>query len=405
MAGLNLSRDQLAQFLKNHEQIRQFENLFSAVNGSATELEAVALEAAEANAKANLIIGLQQLVEQALIEAGNASAGLNMCLAMINAMANDSSLLPSSILDTVTPLISAINLQKSYDNSSSPEILTDATRGAVSVKIGTGSNFDYVYEGVNVAGTTTFSVNGFGDVTGRQINGVTLTSAGSGLNLLADDGAYYDYTIFASPLQNCYNNSIPPEILTAPGIDAVTFRRGTFADTDNVIAVQDNGGATNFAVTGEGIIVGGGTDGIRVTSDGRLYGTALHNNAGAVTGTTNQYIASGTYTPTLTNVTNVAASTARLCQWTRVGNVVTVSGQLNIDLTTTLLASEVGMSLPIASAFTTAYQLGGTANAVAFQANWAIQADAANDRAQFKSTGIASVTNDTYTFSFTYEVL
>lgn len=405
MAGLKLSRDQLAQFLKNHEQIRQFENLFSAVNGSATELEAVALEAADANAKANLIIGLQQLVEQALIEAGNASAGLNMCLAMINAMANDSSLLPSSILDTVTPLISAVNLQKSYDNSSSPEILTDATRGPVSVKIGTGSNFDYAYEGLNVAGTPTFFVNGFGDVTGRQINGITLTSAGSGLSILADDGAYYYYTDFASPLQNCYNNSIPPEILTIPGIDAVTFRRGTFADTDNVIAVQDNGGATNFAVTGEGIIVGGGTDGIRVTSDGRLYGTALHNNAGAVTGTTNQYIASGTYTPTLTNVTNVAASTARLCTWLRVGNSVRVWGQLDIDLTTTLLASEIGVSLPIASALTTAYQLAGTANAIAFQANWGIQADAVNDRAQFKATGIASVTNDTYTFDFGYEVL
>ena len=218
MAGLKLSRDQLAQFLKNHEQIRQFENLFTAVDGSTTDLEAVALEAADANAKANLIFGLQQLVEQALIEAGNASAGLNNCLAMINAM------------------------------------------------------------------------------------------------------------------------------------------------DDNL-------------------------------------------NAGAVTGAASQYVASGTYTPTLTNVTNVAASTARLCQWTRVGNVVTVSGQLDIDLTATLLASEVGMSLPIASALTTAYQLGGTANAVAFQANWAIQADAANDRAQFKSTGIVDVANDTYTFSFTYEVL
>ena len=89
----------------------------------------------------------------------------------------------------------------------------------------------------------------------------------------------------------------------------------------------------------------------------------------------------------------------------RVGNVVTVSGQIDIDLTTTLLASEVGMSLPIASALTTAYQLCGTANAVAFQANWGIQADATNDRAQLKSTGIVDTGNDTYTFTFTYEVL
>ena len=144
--------------------------------------------------------------------------------------------------------------QSGYNISSDPEILTNATRGAFSVQIGTGSNSDYVYEGLNAAGAITFSVNGFGDVTGRQINGVTLTSAGSGLNLLADDGAYYLYTDFASPLQNCYNGSTPPEILTAPGLGAVTFRRGTAADTDNVVAVQNNAGTTTFSVTGNGAV-------------------------------------------------------------------------------------------------------------------------------------------------------
>ena len=582
--------------------------------------------------------------------------------------------------------------QSGYNISSDPEILTNATRGAFSVQIGTGSNSNSVYEGLNAAGSITFSVNGFGDVTGRQINGVTLTSAGSGLNLLADDGAYYLYTYFASPLQNCYNNSTPPEILTAPGLGAVTFRRGTAADTDNVVAVQNNAGTTTFSVTGNGAttvpivygsaaasgdltlgstsnatkgrvligtsiydevnnkfgvgvgagnfvaaldivslgngttvlnfqdkitrlpvlrleqggagncnfflfnstgnapiilaagapatlrlgvgvgdfrrsggtsagailevagvngincinttgitlasesltngaltagtswtasgdasltgdqavftfsagtasyidqttaamaialksntyycytmtitgatassagyaqaslddgttqstfvahnrslvfyfktkssptrfritatlfsgqaftidtisckeitsggkFTGAGDNGLNIMADGRMYGTAIHNSTGVVTGATNQYIASGTYTPTLTNVTNVAASTARLCQWTRVGNVVTVSGQLAITLTTTLLASEIDISLPIPSALTTAYQLGGTATATAAQATWAIQADATNDRAQFMATGIASVTSQTYTFQFGYEIL
>jgi len=584
-------------------------------------------------------------------------------------------------------------IQGSYNISSNPEITTDATRGAFSVKIGTGSNFDYIYEGLNVSGAITFNVNGFGDVTGRYINGVALTNAGTGLNLLADDGVYYDYTLFAAPLQNCYNNSIPPEILTAPGLDALILRRGTAADTDNVLVVQNNAGTVKFSITGNGVTTaptvygssaasgdltlgstsnatkgrvligtsiydevnnklgvgvgtgnfaaaldvvslgnatavlrfqdkttriplltleqggsgncnfilygttgnataiigggipstlqgglsvgfnrrsastsgggtlevigpegincinttgitlasesltngaltsgtswtaandasltgdkavfafsagttsyinqtaaamaialkvntyycvtmtitgatanasgypqitlndganqstfigfnrslvyyfktrsttpsqfrlqaalqsgqgftiddisckevtsgglytGGGNNGLNIMPDGRLYGTALHNNAGAVTGTTTQYIASGTYTPTLTNVTNVAASTARLCTWTRVGNSVEVRGQIDIDLTTTLLASEIGVSLPIASAFTTAYQCGGSAAAVAFQANWAIQADATNDRAKFSATGISSVTNDTYTFNFGYEIV
>ena len=45
----------------------------------------------------------------------------------------------------------------------------------------------------------------------------------------------------------------------------------------------------------------------------------------------------------------------------RVGDVVTVSGQFDIDPTTPAVATLLGISLPIASAFTTAYQLGGTA--------------------------------------------
>lgn len=135
--------------------------------------------------------------------------------------------------------------------------------------------------------------------------------------------------------------------------------------------------------------------------DGRIYGLGLHNSAGAVTGTTNQYIASGTYTPGLTNVTNVAASTAYLCQWIRVGNVVTVSGKVDIDATGTG-ATELGIALPIASAMTVEENLGGTASSAALASlSAAVRADATNDRAAvvFVAT---SLTNDSYFFTFTY---
>jgi hypothetical protein len=68
---------------------------------------------------------------------------------------------------------------------------------------------------------------------------------------------------------------------------------------------------------------------------------------------------SGTYTPTLTNVTNVASSTAVTCQYMRVGNVVTVSGQVSITATAGAAATVLDMSLPIASAFTLERQAGG----------------------------------------------
>lgn len=96
-------------------------------------------------------------------------------------------------------------------------------------------------------------------------------------------------------------------------------------------------------------------------SGGRLYGTALHNNAAGMAGTTNEYVGSGTYTPTLTNSANVTGSTAYIAQYIRVGNVVHVTGKVDIDPTATLTATEVRISLPIATAFVSDANLCGNA--------------------------------------------
>jgi hypothetical protein len=142
---------------------------------------------------------------------------------------------------------------------------------------------------------------------------------------------------------------------------------------------------------------------IVVNADGSLYGTALHN-IGTPTGTTTQYIASGTYTPTLTNGTNVAASTARKCQWLRVGNVVTVTGAYSAD-TTGASASELGISLPIASNFAVAFDCRGVgmSTAVADGATGII-ADTTNDRASANWVAVSTADHDV-AFTFSYEVL
>ncbi len=145
------------------------------------------------------------------------------------------------------------------------------------------------------------------------------------------------------------------------------------------------------------------TERFAVSANGRLYGTALHNNVGAVTGTTNQYIASGTYTPTLTNTTNIDASDPKACQWTRVGNVVTVGGQFDVDPTSSAAATVLGMSLPIASNFDGQVRLGGASSAVALgvQEAWGIQADPVTDVASFEGYA-GTATNHTVSFTFTY---
>lgn len=115
-------------------------------------------------------------------------------------------------------------------------------------------------------------------------------------------------------------------------------------------------------------------------------------------------VESGTYTPTLTGVTNVTSTTARKCQYLRVGNTVTVSGQC--DITPTLIGlAVIGISLPMASNFGTAFECGGAGHtpAVAGQGA-AIYADITNNRAELSyidSLGVLGV----MTFTFTYEII
>lgn len=114
--------------------------------------------------------------------------------------------------------------------------------------------------------------------------------------------------------------------------------------------------------------------------------------------------ASGTYTPTLTNTTNISASTARLATYMRVGQTVTVSGQLEID-PTAAGAVLLGISLPIASAFTTAYQLGGVGSSMAIaNESYGIEADPTNDRASMKNIAV-STANRVVAYTFTYQLL
>lgn len=62
-------------------------------------------------------------------------------------------------------------------------------------------------------------------------------------------------------------------------------------------------------------------------------------------------LADGTYSPTLTNSTNVTASTTGVCIYARNGNSVYVAGKFNVQPTATG-STLIDLSLPIASNFT-----------------------------------------------------
>lgn len=114
-------------------------------------------------------------------------------------------------------------------------------------------------------------------------------------------------------------------------------------------------------------------------------------------------VASGHYTPTLTNTTNITASTAYQAQYLRVGSVVTVSGRVDIQPTVTGGASTaLGFSLPIASNLGAVEDCAGAGSSIA--ESFAVIGDTANDRASFQY-GATAAGNIPFYFSFSYEII
>lgn len=134
---------------------------------------------------------------------------------------------------------------------------------------------------------------------------------------------------------------------------------------------------------------------ITVDAQGRL--TAASGNA-------IPSLASGTYTPTLTNVANLDGSTAYQCQYLRVGNVVTVSGKVDIDPTLNATTTQLGISLPIASNFGAREDCAGAGACNTIAQSAAIRADFTNDRAEVDFISTTTLSSGMF-FSFTYEVI
>ena len=183
--------------------------------------------------------------------------------------------------------------------------------------------------------------------------------------------------------------------------------------------------ASSGALTANRLVLGGGA-GAAPTVLGSLgtTTTVLHGNAagaptfGAVSltadvsgilpitnGGTGVAVPSGVYTPALTNVANLDASTAYQCQWIRVNDMVTVSGRVDVDPTAAAASTQLGIALPVASNFGAAEDCAGTAFASGIAGQGAaILADTANDRAQLQFVS-ADLTNQAMYFTFMYQVI
>lgn len=274
-----------------------------------------------------------------------------------------------------------------------------------------------------IGGDTIVTLGATQNLTNKTINGdtpVTLTAT----QTLSNKSFATPFGIgTASPAADC-------EVKTIPASSTITFLyvtngqssvSGQIAASGSTFSIPGFGpssvyfgtpnGNTNVtfgnvnAGSGQVMVAANGATRFTFMPDGRIFGSGLHNNANPVTGTANQYIASGTYTPTSGgSASNIASVTFSPCAWMRVGNVVTVSGSIRIQASAAANTFTFqDFTIPIASTLSSLSSLGGSATgASGGVASFASMGpDTANNTCQiyFLAT---SVVAQVFTFSFQY---
>jgi hypothetical protein len=346
---------------------------------------------------ADLLIEAGVIKDETATNANTATRVGTMLVNIIDSKVNNDELAASAVSNTPAGGISSTNVQTALNELDTEKMssvavvntftadhilaLTDVGGGANGMFGHVRMNLTSTANNVTVPPNSTAAFQVGTEIGIIQVGtGVTTVVQGVGVTVTSSTGS------LVSPGQN------QPMVLKKIATDAWELYNGNvgaaLTKTDDTNVTLTLGGAASTALLGASSLTLGWTGTLSATRGG--------------TGASN---ATQTYTPTLTNVANVAASTAQVCQYFRVGNMVTVCGQLSIDPTTTATLTTLGISLPIASNFTTAFQAGGTAAATAVaDAVAGIISDATNDRATLQYV-CTDVTNHVMAFTFTYQVL
>jgi hypothetical protein len=188
------------------------------------------------------------------------------------------------------------------------------------------------------------------------------------------------------------------------------------------VAYQSATDTTQFSVAGTSgqVFISGGTSAPSWTSSPALASpTATTQSAGdnSTKVATTAYVAtaitaaavSGTYTPTLTAVSNVTASTSALCTYIKAGSVVAVSGFVSVTPTAATTSTSLRISLPVASAFATGNEGYGVAvrsgNFASQNISGIISANAATDDVLLAFYCDADTASRAWLFHFQYQVI
>ena len=114
-------------------------------------------------------------------------------------------------------------------------------------------------------------------------------------------------------------------------------------------------------------------------------------------------LTAGTYTPAASNFTNISSVTGLYGIYSRVGNVVSVSGRMNITATSTGAAT-FSLSIPVASNLTTTNAWGTLTTRTLTDASGGVSGDGTNDKLLFELV-FDSLLTGTFYFSAQYQVV
>lgn len=244
------------------------------------------------------------------------------------------------------------------------------------------ANSELLVNTTTTDGTNKLIVNGGVKVTTGAIT-IEPTNATSFIEIASSSSSYQSTVYFKEGANRKW------EISKAPTTTDLEFY--SYGTASSALKLAYSTGAATFSssVTASSFIRSGGTSSQYLMADGSVS-TA---SAGS----------SGTYTPTITAVSNVASSTSNQAQYMRVGNVVTVSGYIEVDPTSGSTPTEFRLSLPVATSWSMgSNKAGGVMAGIDGAAVGTIYADVATDTVTFRYTSSASGSNMGISFTFTY---
>ncbi len=358
---LNLSRDQLATFLKNHEQIKQFERLFATVNDTDPNvISAVLTIAAMADSKA-----------QAAIDTLDRHDYIDFAY---NAPYADSERRLSWNIDEQALQIGMANDVPLHIGKDT--VYYGKNTGATAISKGMSVMANGV---VGASGKITFERA----VANASVNQMYMIGIAAQDIAVGEFGYIQEFGLISNLNTNAWNegdvlyfDAATPGSLTAtspaaPNLKipcAIVLRKN--ANTGQIFVRMHNGYRLQDI---HDVYAPSPADGdvlVWEAASGR-WEPSTYNGS------------NGVFTPTLTNGSNTSSRTARLCRMMMMGNVITYSGHATID--PTAAGNTVWyMSLPIPSDFTDVYDASGVFRS--FQGgdlNGIIFADTANDRLKF----------------------